>query len=299
MTTISLGAKDSINKALADAPEGPVTIILSKGTWNEKVFINRPDVTILSEEGAVISYGDRHGDIILNGHALNTEESATLTVSAPNFAAMGITIENSFPWPEGRKWNDEHDESEKKDLQAVAVAIVFGAVRSSFRSCTFKGWQDTLYVDYGLSSFEDSTIEGAVDYIFGAGEALFQGCEIVSKARGFVAAPSTFSDDKIGFVFHDCSFKSQDDVASESVYLARPWHPAGSVNRNPMALFIDCEISRHINPALWTDMSSAKPGEEKTVHLGEDARFYISSEEVQNIKGEEADKMLSSLISSL
>lgn len=156
MTTISLSAKDSINKALSNAPEGPVTLILGEGTWHEKVFISRPDVTMLSEEGAVITYGDSHGDIV-SGHILNTMESATLTVSAPNFSAIGITIENSFPWPEGRKWNDEHDESEKKDLQAVAVAIIFGAVRSSFRSCTFKGWQDTLYIDYGLSSFEDST----------------------------------------------------------------------------------------------------------------------------------------------
>lgn len=298
MTTIRLSAKDSINKALSNAPEGPVTIILGKGIWNEKVFINRPDVTILSEEGAVISYGDSHGDIS-DGHTLNTVESATLTISAPRFSAMGITIENSFAWPEGMKWNEEHDESEKKDLQAVAVAVVFGAARSSFRSCTFKGWQDTLYVDYGISSFEDSTIEGAVDYIFGSGEALFQGCDIISKARGFVTAPSTYKDDGIGFVFHDCCFSPNEDVGNETVYLARPWFPAGSTNRNPMALFIDCEIGRHINSALWTDMSSGKPGEEKTVHKGCDARFYISCEKVSNIKGVEADKMLSTLISSL
>ncbi len=298
MTTISLSAKDSINKALSNAPEGPLTLILSRGIWHEKVFINRPDVTIISEEGAVISYGDRHGDVV-EGHTLNTVESATLTVSAPDFSALGITVENSFAWPEGMRWNEEHDESGKIELQAVAVALLFGATKSSFRSCTFKGWQDTLYVDYGISSFEDCTIEGAVDYIFGAGEALFQGCDIISKARGFVSAPSTFADDKIGFIFHDSSLRSHDDVGNETVYLSRPWFPAGSINRNPMVLFIDCEIGRHINSALWADMSSGRPGEEKTVHKASDARFYISCENVSNIKGVDADKMLSDLISSL
>lgn len=296
MTTLFLRAGESLSEALEKAPEGPLTIMLGNGTWGEKVYITRPDVTLISEEGAVISYSDRHGDCV-SGHVLNTGESATLTVSAPNFTAIGVTFRNSFDWPGGVRWNEENDEERKIDLQAVALRIAFGATRSEFRSCTVDGWQDSLYVDYGISSFEDCTIRGSVDFIFGAGTALFQGCEIVSLARGFVAAPSTFASEEIGFVFHDCSFTRTENVGDDTVYLARPWYPSGAENRSPMALFIDSEMDKHINQALFTDMASRRPGEEKVTHKAENARFYITSPEAENIPVDKADKYLESLLS--
>lgn len=296
MTTLLLSAGESINEALLNAPEGPLTIMLGKGVWEEKVFITRPDVTLISEEGAVITYFDRHGDN-RDGHILNTGESATFTVAAPNFSAIGITFRNSFNWPAGVRWNEENDEGKKMDLQAVALRIAFGATRSTFRSCTVDGWQDSLYVDYGVSLFADCTIKGSVDFIFGAGSALFQGCEIVSLARGFVTAPSTFASDEIGFVFHDSSFTRTESVGDDTVYLARPWYPSGAENRSPMALFIDPEMEKHINPALFTDMASRRPGEEKVLHKAEEARFYITSPERENIKAEKADSYLEELLS--
>lgn len=296
MTTIVLSPKDSINEALSSSPQGPLTIILEGGVWNEKVYVERSDVTLLSEEGAVIRYGLSHGDEI-DGKIINTGDSATLTVAAPSFSALGVTIENSFPWPEEFRHNEENPEGEKKDLQAVALRIAFGAGNSTFRSCSINGWQDTLYIDYGLSSFEDCTISGAVDFIFGSGTALFQGCEIRSRARGFVTAPSTYDSDDIGFVFHDCTFVRNDDVGDETVFLARPWYPSGSTNRRPMALFIDPELGGHINPLLWTDMTQRMENGEKIVHKGTEQRFYITKEDSENIKAEDAENILSSLIS--
>ncbi len=297
MTTLELSTGDSIQKALSSAPEGPLTLILDEGTWNEKVTVNRPEVTLISECGAVISYSDRHG-LERNGHILNTGESATFTVAAPDFQAIGVTFLNSFNWNEGHNWNDEH-EDEKIDLQAVALRTVFGAGKSTFRSCTFTSWQDTLYLDYGVSSFEDCTVSGNIDFIFGSASALFQGCEIISRGKGCVTAPSTYAGEEIGFIFHDSSFIHEDIVDDSSVYLARPWFPAGSTNRCPMALFIDCELSGHINPALWTDMATRKPGGEEIIHKPGDARFFITSRDRENITGEKADEVMTHLLQRL
>lgn len=296
MTTIELTPNDSINEALSSAPEGPITLVFGEGTWNEKVCVNRPNVTFLSEKGAVISFSDHHG-MEKDGRLYNTSDSATVTISAPSFFALGITFVNSFNWPEGLKWNEEHDETEKRDLQAVAVKLSFGATKSVFRSCSFVGWQDTLYIDYGSSFFEDCSISGCVDFIFGAGSALFQGCEIISRAKGCITAPSTFIDEKIGFIFHDSTFKREQCVVDESVYLSRPWFPSGSTNRSPMTLFIDCEFDGHINLALWTDMTSKRPDGTTVTRTKDDARFFITSADRENISAEKADEILSIMLS--
>ncbi len=293
MTTITITPKDSINKTISEAPEGPLTLIMEEGEWREKVFINRPDVTLISEKGAIISTDDYHGKE-RNGYVYNTGESASVTISAPSFSAIGVTFLNSFDWKSGKKWNEEHEE-DKRDLQAVALRTSYGATNSFFRSCTFLGWQDTLYLDYGVSILEDCTIKGSVDFIFGAGTALFQGCDIVSRDTGYVTAPSTFSDERIGFVFHDSVFKSDSSVPDNSVFLARPWFPSGARNRNPMALFVDCSFASHISSSLWTDMKSRTISGEERINKGEDARFYVYSLEKETIKGEEVDSILKEL----
>lgn len=297
MTTLELEPYSSINEALSTSPEGPLTLILREGVWKEKVTVYRPDVTLISEEGAVIEWDDHHGTV-RGEKTLSTGESATFTVSAPGFSAMGITFSNSFDWNEGNRWNEEHKDSgeEKRDLQAVAFRTTMGADKTTLRACSFLGWQDTLYLDSGSTLLEDCTIKGNIDFIFGAGSALFQGCDIISRGKGFVSAPSTFTEESLGFIFHDCSIAPESGTEDASVFLARPWHPAGSENRNPMALFIDCSLSSHINPSLWTEMKSRRPDGFERVWKGEESRFWIFSSGRENISLEEAEKHLRAMM---
>ena len=300
MTTIELDPSSSISEALSSAPDGPLTLVLREGIWREKVFVNRPDVTLISEEGARIDADDRHGTV-RDTKVFGTGDSATFTVAAPNFSAMGITFSNSFDYESGKKWNDEHKDnpSERKDLQAVAFRAAYGADHTQLRACNFLGWQDPLYLDSGSSFLEDCTIKGNIDFIFGGGSALFQGCEIVSRGGGYVSAPSTFFSDEIGFVFHDCSFTKEGNVEDASVYLARPWHPSGSENRDPMALFIDCSLSKHISHLLWTEMTSRRPDGTERVWKGEEARFNIFSASSESISHSEAESILREMMKRL
>ena len=102
MTTLVLDPQSSINEAISSAPEGPVTLVLQEGVWREKVVVNRPDVTLISEEGARIDNDDRHGTI-RDGKVYSTGDSATFTVNAPNFSALGITFSNSFDFKKGKE----------------------------------------------------------------------------------------------------------------------------------------------------------------------------------------------------
>ena len=59
------------------------------------------------------------------------------------------------------------------------------------------GYQDTLFPNAGRSYFYKCEVWGHVDFIFGAGQAVFDDCDIVSRDRGsktnngYVTAPST------------------------------------------------------------------------------------------------------------
>lgn len=271
---IRIQAGSSIERAINSAPLGPQTFILEEGIYREKLLISRSDVTLIGEGRVVIDFDDRHGTIAY-GKELNTGDSATFTVGAPNFKAENITFQNSFDYPRWHEWNKVNPSS-RIDTQAVAVRSVFGATRTTFENCTFIGYQDTLYLDVGCHYFNNCTIYGCVDFIFGAGQVLIENTQIISNGEGFVAAPSTFDSEELGFVFFNCHLSSlagNDD----SVYLARPWHPAGSLNRSPMAAFIDCELGSHIKKELWTHMHSRTPKGVERNWLPEESRFTVST----------------------
>ncbi|MBQ0072006.1 MAG: hypothetical protein KBS81_09195, partial [Spirochaetales bacterium] len=255
MTTYYLEPNDNIGEVLRTAPEGPVTLLLHYGVWREKVVITRPDVTIISEEGAVIQADDRNGTV-RGGVSFGIGESATFTVAAPSFTAMGVTFTNSFDYESAVKWNQEHKNEPPLSLEAPAFHTAFGATTVTLRACSFVGHHGTLMLDYGNTFLEDCTIQGNEDFIFGAGSALFQGCDILSLKAGTIMAPSTPGENPVGFLFHDSNFATEEDLKDSSVYIAHPWHPYGSGSRNPMVLLVDCRLGSHINASLWSEMKS-------------------------------------------
>ncbi len=269
MNTIELNPGDSIQKALDLAPSGDLTLVLSAGVYKEKIEVNRKNVTLIGKGLPEIVFSDHHGTV-RSGKVFSTGDSATFTVGAPNFKATGVKFSNSFDYIYWHEYNKKHVDK-KVDTQAVAFRTVIGATNTILTDCIFSSFQDTLYLDSGKHYVRNSTIIGNIDFIFGAGEALFDSCIVESIGEGFVTAPSTFSSDEIGFVFSNCSFVS--DAKSSSVYLARPWHPAGSINRSPMALFVNCNIGEHINKELWTGMNSRTPEGIERYWLPSESRF--------------------------
>lgn len=221
------------------------TILIRKGNYKEKVIIPecKINLSLIGEDGAVITYDDYASKLNRFGEEKSTSGSASCYIYAPDFIAENLTFENSAG-PVGQ-----------------AVACFVSGDRAIFRKCRFLGNQDTLYT-YGYPTrqyYEDCYIEGTVDFIFGKATAVFNRCDIHSRGKGYVTAPATPEDSRYGYVFHDCRLTAADGV--ENVSLSRPWRPYAQ------AVFINCELGKHISPAGWDNWGKAS--NEQTVNYAE------------------------------
>lgn len=221
------------------------TIFIKKGNYKEKLIIPecKINLTLVGEDGAVITYDDYASKLNRFGEEKSTSGSASCYIYAPDFMAENITFENSSG-PVGQ-----------------AVACFVSGDRAIFKKCRFLGCQDTLYT-YGYPTrqyYEDCYIEGTVDFIFGKATAAFNRCNIHSRGNGYVTAPATPEDSKYGYVFHDCKLTAEEGV--KGVALSRPWRPYAQ------AIFINCELGNHIAPAGWNNWGKESNG--KTINYAE------------------------------
>ena len=287
---VGQGGLPSVKAALDLAPargQRPFRLLVRRGDWLEKLTVDKPNIHLLGEDRREtrLVYDAYAGESSPDGRSWGTRGSGTLAVTAAGFATENLTIANTFDYP-GAVEAAQRGEPAPQGLQAVALALLGGSDRALFRRVDIEGYQDTLFTDAGRSLFEDCRIAGCVDFIFGAGTALFQNCEIVSRNRGarggYVAAPSTLIGRSYGLVFRGCRLTHEPIVAKRSIALARPWRPtttlADGVYGNPaavgQAVFLDCWLGDHIDPAGWDHMGyNNRAGQRVFLEPGE-VRFF-------------------------
>jgi polygalacturonase len=163
---------------------GRVAILLKNGRYREKLTVDRPYVTIVGEsrDRAVLTYDAVADTPNPGGGTYGTRGSFTLRVVAPDFRAENLTIENSFDYMASVAKPDT-DKTKLKNIQGVALMLDLGSDRATFVNVKILGHQDTLFPNSGRSYFYKSEIRGNVDFIFGAGQAVFDDCDIVSLDR--------------------------------------------------------------------------------------------------------------------
>lgn len=221
------------------------TILVRSGEYKEKLIVpaSKINVSMIGEEGAVITNDGYAKKLNALGDEMSTSGSSTAYIYAPDFYAENITFANTA----GRV--------------GQAVACFIEGDRVYFKHCRFIGNQDTLYT-YGKESrqyYEDCYVEGTVDFIFGWSTAVFRNCEIHSVGDGYVTAPATDKGKKYGYVFWNCRLTAAPET--KSVYLSRPWRPYAQV------VYIQCKLGKHILPAGWDNWRN--PANEKTVFFAE------------------------------
>ncbi|XP_027177233.1 probable pectinesterase 53 [Coffea eugenioides] len=144
-----------------------------------------------------------------------TFASATFAVNSPYFIAKNITFKNTTPVPPPGA------------IGKQAVAFRISADTAVFVGCRFLGAQDTLYDHVGRHYYKDCYIEGSVDFIFGNGLSLFEGCHVhaIAQLTGAVTAQgrSSLLEDT-GFSFVNCKV-----TGSGALYLGRAWGPFSRV----------------------------------------------------------------------
>jgi polygalacturonase len=275
----------SIGSALTALPANGAAraiVFIRNGRYHEKLTVDRPRVTLLGEsrDGAVLTF-DAFADMPTpTGGTYGTRGSFTLRIVAPDFRAENLTIENAFDYPANAAKPDS-DKTKAKNTQAVALMTDLGNDRSVFANVKIAGHQDTLFPNSGRSYFYHAEILGSVDFIFGAGQTVFDDCDIVSRDRGsktnngYVTAPSTKADQPFGFLFVRSRLKKEKPtMPANSVTLGRPWHPFADASVNSAAAFIDCWMDDHIGAKGWDRMSSVDSTGTRTWYEPATARFY-------------------------
>lgn len=237
--------QEAVNAVPDFRKEGRTTILVRPGVYKEKLIVPecKINVSLIGQDGAVISGDDYASKKNRFGENMSTSGSSSCYIYAPDFYAENITFENTA----GRV--------------GQAVACFVSADRAVFRHCRFFGNQDTLYT-YGRHCrqyYDECYIEGTVDFIFGWSTAVFNRCTIRSVGNGYVTAPSTDEGEAYGYVFFDCNLTASEGV--DKVYLSRPWRPYGQ------AVFIRCRLGKHIVPEGWHNWG--KKEAEKTVYYAE------------------------------
>lgn len=208
------GDYTSIEAAIYGAPQaraepGPGdrwVVLVKSGTYRERVYVQRErgNIALIGEDPATtILVEGMHANLSgPDGKKLGTFRTATLQVDGDGFIVENLTIANDAG-PVGQ-----------------ALALRVDGDRVVFRQCRFLGWQDTVLVNRGRHYFADCHVEGHVDFIFGAANAVFERTHLHCVGNGYITAASTPFDQAHGLTFLDCSITGEPDVRT---YLGRPW----------------------------------------------------------------------------
>lgn len=220
-----------------DLAENVTKIInIADGTYNEKVFIDIPNVQLIgsttatpdhtTDNGVVIEFDAIAGKLDPSGTAYGTNGSGTVTVAnaAKNFVAKNITFKNFY------NTYDLYQDSLTVSSDSQAVALLVESPSAAFFNCKLTSYHDTLYSNKGNHYYENCWIEGHTDFIFGQdARAYFYNCHILSigagaeeKNGGYVVALKPSSSNYY-FVFNTCDFAADANTKVGSVALGRAW----------------------------------------------------------------------------
>lgn len=259
-----------------------LTLYIKGGTYRERLYIDRPNISLIGDNKTpvIISFDTTAESSGGRESVQGTWICSTTNVSAPNFYAENIVFENSFDYP-ANELKDDNDSTKIKHAQAVAFMTMNGSTKLKCKNCSFISYQDTLFINSGTHLFENCKVYGHVDFIFGAGQALFTNCKIISRNRlnkfptGYIIAPSTLPDYPFGFIFENCRLEKESNVPRGSVCLGRPWHPNADPRCSGAAFFLNCFMDDHIGELGYEKISAVnEKGTRVWFELEPDNRFF-------------------------
>ncbi|WP_224721618.1 pectinesterase family protein [Paenibacillus vietnamensis] len=231
----------SVQAAVDSIPEGNTdrkVIYIRNGIYEEQVTVPKTKQAISfigeSKEDTIITYTG------ITGTGFNERATA---VESDDFTAENLTFANGA------------------GSQGVAVALDLQGDRAYFNNVRMIGYQDTFFVNNSGKRVyvENSYIEGAVDFIYGPGIAVFDRSVIHNvRSGGYVTAASTPESQTYGFLFINSKITGTDGIGD--VYLGRPWRPFAQV------LFMNTEMEGIVHDKGWNNWG--RPDNEKT------ARYY-------------------------
>ncbi|XP_068657710.1 pectinesterase 2-like [Aristolochia californica] len=236
----------TIQAAVDNAPNngaGRYVIYIKAGEYAENVVVQR-------EKWNLTFIGDgKRRTILSSNKAGGILTSGALVVLGDGFFARDMTFANTAGPQKGQ-----------------AVAMRSDSHRSAFFSCSFLGYQDTLFANINHQFYRSCDIVGTIDFIFGDASVVFQNCNIYARrplngqANVIIAQGKTDPITGGGVVLQNCYITALEDLGSAKTYLGRPWQKFST------AIVMESFMDRLIDPAGWMESMS-------TVEEGGTAKF--------------------------
>ena len=165
-------------------------------------------------------------------------QSDVLQLSGSDYYFQDITIKSGIEDGRGRN-----------------LAIQDKGSKSVYKNVCLFGYQDTWTSNsnQGLYYFEGGVLRGRTDYLCGKGDAYFKDVDLMMTGTGgYLAVPSTPKN--IGWVFKDCTIKSEKSETDGKYTLGRPWGSG-----TPVAVYIDTKMEAVPSAIGWNEMSGGWP----------------------------------------
>ncbi|KXG32951.1 putative pectinesterase 11 [Sorghum bicolor] len=216
---------------------GGVVIRIKPGVYREKVVVDKPCITLVGTSAS--------STIITWNESWVASESPTVSVLASDFIAKRLAFQNTF------------------GSSGPAVAMRVAGDRAAFYGCRFVSFQDTLLDDTGRHYYRGCYVQGATDFIFGNGKALFDKCHLhsVSAAGGAFTAHKRWSESEdTGFSFVGCKLTG---LGAGTSILGRPWGPYSRV------VFALSYMSSTVRPQGWDDWTDGDKQRQRTAFYGQ------------------------------
>lgn len=252
------GDYTTVQAAIDAAPENrskPYLIFVKNGVYDGLVDIpeNKPFIHLIGQDRdrTIIQYkincgaeGDTGWEYSANNPAYQPVkiDGTVVKISGSDFYSENISYINT--------WGYGHQSGPQ------ALAMLTRNDRHAFYRCNFRSFQDTWQTSTNQISdrhyVKDCYIEGAVDYIYGAGDCLFETCELynVRETGSVIVAPSHRPGTRYGYVFESCTI---DGVIDNKDALGRPWH------YSPIAVYLNTTMKRIPSATGWNNMGTV-PG---------------------------------------
>jgi pectinesterase len=265
----------AITAALASGSTSRLYILVKPGTYRELVCVkpasggaavpvtlygadsDASKVTIVYNNGSGVTVTAENTNPCATkdvGAAHGTSDSTTFFVSTAKFQAANLTIANDFAEP-----------SDQSSVQAPALTVQADQV--VFQNVRFLGNQDTLQVKsssvttVARSYFKGCYVEGDVDFVFGRGTAVFDGCTIKyltgRKTGSTIFAPSTESSHAFGLLVIGSQIGSAS--GTNSTYLGRAWDDSSGSSPNGQVVIRESTLDASIRTtAPWTSSTQGR-----------------------------------------
>ena len=230
--------------SLPDSSTGARTIYIKKGTYHEKLYIEKSHIVFEGEDRAkTIITASIARDQWRCGHT-DDWGVATLNVGANDIILKNLTITNSFGFDLKNEYivncpSDTMTGQKKMTKSSHQMALrTMNATRLKAINCHFRAFGgDTVSpweVNNGLWYFKDCIMEGGVDFYCPRGWAWAENCEFIAHS-GTAAIwhdGSRHEDSKT--VLKNCRFKGYDGFL------------LGRYHRDAQFYLIDCQFARNM-----------------------------------------------------